>query len=209
MFLAGSSDRWTWSMDVERSIDFCIHALRRDGLHVAPFDQHPEGDGSLRRNGLEAESWRTWLTTVLDAHGRLKALSRADDPSQVDHRAVFELAESIFSPAALCPGSSELRARLEALWVEYEPAGQRWEQAFSIGESSLLGRQVADGGARIWKGLLPYHERLTTLQVYLVDYPAPAVLTVPPLTCVIAPATGDRDGFAGQVISAAEMLAPS
>jgi hypothetical protein len=66
---------------------------------------------------------------------------------------------------------------------------------------------MADGGARIWKGLLPYHERLATLHVYLVDYPAPAVLTVPPLTCVIAPATGDRDGFAGQVTSAAERLA--
>lgn len=68
---------------------------------------------------------------------------------------------------------------------------------------------MADGGARIWKGLLPYHERLTTLEVYLVDYPAPAVLTIPPLTCVIAPATGERDGFAVQVVSAAETLAAS
>lgn len=43
VFRAGSSDRWTWSMDIERSVDFCVYALRRDGLHVAPFDQHPEG----------------------------------------------------------------------------------------------------------------------------------------------------------------------
>ena len=60
---------------------------------------------------------------------------------------------------------------------------------------------------QIWNGLLPYHERLATLEVYLVDYPAAAVLPVPPLTSVIAPATGDRDGFARQVVSAAEMLA--
>lgn len=209
MYLAGSSDRWTWSMDVERSVDFCVYALRRDGLRVAPFDQHPEGDGRLRANGLDAESWRTWLTSVLDAHARLKTLMSADDLSRVDRHQISEAFHTFSTPAGLCPGSSELRASLEALWAEYEPAGQRWEQAFSIGESSLLGRQMADGGARIWKGLLPYHERLATLQVYFVDYPAPAVLTVPPLTCVIAPATGDRDGFAGQIISAAEMLAGS
>jgi hypothetical protein len=35
---------------------------------------------------------------------------------------------------------------------------------------------------------------------------APAVLTIPPLTCVIAP-TGDPDTYARQVISAAEALA--
>lgn len=45
--------------------------------------------------------------------------------------------------------------------------------------------------------------------VRLVDYPALGVLTVPPLTCVIAPGTGDRNGFAGQVVSAAEILAAS
>jgi hypothetical protein len=209
VFLARSSDRWTWSMDVERSVDFCISALRRDGLRVAPFDQHPEGDGSLRANGLDAESWRTWLTSVVDAHWRLKALSSADDLSRVDRQQIVEAFDTFSTPAGLCPGSSGLRTRLQALWAEYEPAGQRWEQAFSIGESSLLGRQMADGGARIWKGLLPYHERLTTLQVYLVDYPAPAVLTTPPLTCVIAPATGERDGFAAQVVAAAETLATS
>jgi hypothetical protein len=77
-----------------------------------------------------------------------------------------------------------------------------WGGAVAIGV-------VAVALAEIWNKLLPYHERLATLHVYLVDYPAPAVLTVPPLTCVIAPATGDRDGFASQVISAAERLAGS
>lgn len=209
MFLAGSSDRWTWSMDVERSVDFCVYALRRDGLRVAPFDQHPEGDGSLRANGLDAESWQAWLTSVLDAHGRLKAISSAGDLSQVERQQIKEAFDAFSAPAGLCPGSSELRAQLEALWVEYEPTGLRWEDSLTGGPTGRVSRFLTRPARQIWKGLLPYHERLATLQVYLVDYPAPAVLTVPPLTCVIAPATADRDGFAGQVVSAAEMLAAS
>lgn len=207
MFLAGSSDRWTWSIDVERSVDFCVYALRRDGLRVAPFDQHPDGDGSFRAAGLDAESWPAWLASVLDAHKRLNALSSADNRSQVDRQQIVEAFHSFSAPARLCWGSSELRARLEALWVEYEPVGRRWEESTSVGKGGRVGRHLADGGARIWKGMLPYHERLATLRVYLVDYPAPAVLTLPPLTCVIAPASADRDGFAGQVISAAGTLA--
>ncbi len=206
MFLAGSSDRWTWSMDVERSVDFCVYALRRDGLRVAPFDQHPDGDGSLRVNGLDAESWRTWVASVLDAHRRLKSLSTAD-LSQVDRQQIKEAFDAFSAPARLCPGSTELRARLEALWAEYEPTGQQWEGSLTGGRTGRLSRFLTRPARQIWNGLLPYHERLATLQVYLVDYPAAAVLTVPPLTCVIAPATGDRDGFAGQVVSAAGMLA--
>ena len=133
MFLAGSSDRWTWSMDVERSVDFCVYALRRDGLRVAPFDQHPDGDGSLRVSGLDAESWRTWLARVLDAHRRLKALSSADDLSQVARQQIKEAFDAFSAPASLCPGSTELWARLEALWAEYEPTGWRWEEALTGG----------------------------------------------------------------------------
>jgi hypothetical protein len=144
---------------------------------------------------------------VLDAHTRLKALSSAEGPSRVDRNQIIEAFNSFATPAGLCPGSSELRVRLEALWSGYEPAGTRWERSASLGKGGLVHRHLADGGAQIWKRLLPFHERLPTLHVYLVDYPAPAVLAVAPLTCVIAPATGDRHGFAGQVTSAAEALA--
>lgn len=44
------------------AIDFCIWALEKDGLRVPPFDQHPDGDRSLRSSGLSAEAWKFWLT---------------------------------------------------------------------------------------------------------------------------------------------------
>src|SRR4029077_287534 len=43
-----------------------------DGLHVPPFDQHPDGDGSLRSLGLTAADWQTWFL-------------RASNPKQREH----------------------------------------------------------------------------------------------------------------------------
>jgi len=53
---------------------------------------------------------------------------------------------------------------------------------------------------------VPFHGRLTTISVFLVDYPAPVVMAVPPVTCLIAPGTATGD-YARQVLTAAEQLA--
>lgn len=60
----------------------------------------------------------------------------------------------------------------------------------------------------LWKALVPFHDRLSTISVFLVDYPVPVVRAVPPTTCLIAPATGSAD-YARQVLAAAEQLAPA
>jgi len=208
MFGSRSSDRWSWSSYVERPVDFCVHALQRDGLRVRPFDQHPDGDRSLRDAGLDAWIWQTWLTTVIDGHARLNGAAVIADKTKVDHQAVIDLAESFFSPWRLCPGPTAIKARLEALWAEFEggPNAEPPDRKTTAPERDLMDRLLPDGGARIWRGLVPYHEWLSTLNVYLVDYVAPAVLTIPPLTCVIA-AAADHEAYARQVISAAEALA--
>jgi len=43
------------------AIDFCVWVLEKDGLRVSPFDQHPDGDHSLRSRGLTAEAWQGWI----------------------------------------------------------------------------------------------------------------------------------------------------
>ena len=45
------------SLGMGSAIDFCVWVLEKDGLRVAPFDQHPDGDGSLRSRGMTAEAW--------------------------------------------------------------------------------------------------------------------------------------------------------
>jgi hypothetical protein len=51
--------------------------LGRDARHqllrIPPFDQHSDGDGSLRAAGLTAASWQAWLAALLDLRLRLSA----------------------------------------------------------------------------------------------------------------------------------------
>lgn len=209
MHLAGSSDSWSWSVDVEPPVDFCVWALRHDGLMISPFDRHPDGDGDLREKGLHAASWRAWLAAVLDHHARLKELTSTGDLSQIDRGQVSDIFDAFSAPAHLCPGSAELGARLDELWTDYEPIGDRWSRELSTGKARFLRRQTPAQQRWLWDALVPFHERLPTLRVYLIDYPAPVVMPIAPMTCVIVPGTSDRDGaaYARQVVAAAEALA--
>ena len=57
----------SWRIDYgfNHSVDFCIWVLEIDGLRVPPFDQHPEGNRILQNVGLNTDSWRQWLATVV------------------------------------------------------------------------------------------------------------------------------------------------
>jgi hypothetical protein len=41
----------------DRPCDFALWILQTDGLHVPPFDRHPEGNGKLQRLGMTAQQW--------------------------------------------------------------------------------------------------------------------------------------------------------
>lgn len=62
----------------------------------------------------------------------------------------------------------------------------------------------------LWRALMPFHERLPTLSIFLIDYPVPVVMTVPSVSCVIARDRSDPDGstYAQQVLAAAKQLSP-
>ena len=71
MRLLYSRDDWSFAGDfLEPSLDFCLWVLQVDGLRVPPFDQHPDGDGSLRAIGLTAENWQAWFLRVIDPEQR-------------------------------------------------------------------------------------------------------------------------------------------
>lgn len=119
MFLPGSAERWHWSTDVAPGVNFCVLVLQADGLRVAPFDQHPDGDGSLRAAGLTPDTWRSWLADVVTRHQQLA--EGAFPPSRA-------LAESIHAPASIWEGKPAVGARLTELWSRYAAQADAWKR---------------------------------------------------------------------------------
>lgn len=105
-------------------------------------------------------------------------------------------------PGSFCPGPNELRARLDRLWDAYAADGETWKRRMSdIGRRFGSGRQQR----ALWQALRPFHERLATLSVFLVDYPEPVVMPLPPAACLIAPVE-DPGEHGRQVVAAASRL---
>ena len=102
MILGEPTDRWFWSEDVDVAVDFCVRALRHDGLRVPPFDRHPDGDGSLRALGLDPGGWRRWLDAVLERLERLDAHIRQPD-WRAHRRAVANIGRPLGGPARRRP----------------------------------------------------------------------------------------------------------
>ncbi len=203
--LAGWSNNWYWSEDAFPPVSFCVRALVLDGLAVAPFDRHGSGDGRLREVGLDIDLWREWVASVLHqqaimgAHARTLGTPEARGPSLERARAA---ADVLRMPGSFCPGSDELRARLNKLYADYAPAGEVWKRRMS--ETSHLrgsGRQQR----ALWNALTPFHGRLPTLSVFLVEYCEPVMMPVPPTTGLIAPEP-DPVGYGRQVVEVAAAL---
>jgi hypothetical protein len=208
MFLSGSGDRWHWSEDAFPPIDFCVYALLRDGLRVGSFDRHPEGDGTLRALGLDAGVWWHWVTELLEQHTRLsRAIDALGAGRQDESRALGAApAKVLRRPASACPGSDALKAWLDALWADYEPIGDAWKRSMTGDGTARRRRGSGADQRRQWRELMPFHDRLPTISVFLVAYPVPVIVPVPPVTCLIAP-VDDPAGYTRQVVAAAEALA--
>lgn len=205
-FLPGPSDQWHWSSDTFPPLSFCVRTLILDGLAVAPFDRHPDGDGGLRELGLDAEMWHEWVVSVirqretLGEHARSLGTPDARGPLLEHAQAA---AEVMREPGTFCPGPAELRARLNALFSDYAPAGEAWKRRMS--DVPRLHGSPRQQRA-LWNALIPFHARLATITAYFVEYVDPVVMLLPPTTCLIAP-EDDPDGFRRQIVAAATGLA--
>lgn len=138
---------------------------------------------------------------------RARAAQRAREPDWLaDRAALATLAAAASAPVTLCPGTPELRARLEELWVNYQPKGERWKWDMTSGPRGVRNRLAPHEQRWLWKALVPFHDRLPTISVFLVDYSTPIVMAVPPTTCLIAPSSASAE-YVRQVLAAAEQLA--
>ena len=200
--LLGSSDQWHWSGDAFPPVAFCVRALVLDGLAVPPFDRHPDGDRRLRELGLDAETWAAWLAAVLRQHATIDELART--ASTPDSRGpMLAAAEVLRKPGSFRPGPVKLQERLNEVFTDYEPSGEAWKWRMSDA------RRLHGSGREqraLWNALVPFHDRLPTLVVFLVDYVEPVMMPLPPTSCLIAPAD-DPEEYGCQVLAAATALA--
>lgn len=128
-------------------VDFCFWVLEADGLHVAPFEHHTGGDGTLQAAGLNAAGWQAWMHEVIGVHGQRKctwhygSAQRAKDAwtslqgettlREERNKALlkslrqtsFELLPAFLAKPFLPPdfwnGNPEVGQRLGELWEEY------------------------------------------------------------------------------------------
>src|SRR5258708_3860245 len=213
MRLLHSRNSWTFSYGFNMMVDFCTWVLEVDGLHVPPFDQHPERDGSLRTAGLDAEAWQSWLTRVVNLqYEQQQAHQRQPRTDPLNPQ--FDL-RSVLIPEALNPpiawtGNDAVRSRLAELWEQYGPLSNERNKA----EARLARkRQQLEIEQRInlWRALSPYHSRIPTLIVHMVQYEQPINYLIPPIS-VIMTYTGEQPGaaeFRERLLDAAAELTAS
>jgi hypothetical protein len=189
-------DRWGWSLIGSQSVEFCVWALIQDGLHLRPFDIHPNGDERLRQAGMDAAGWTQWFKTVVnrdvDFHERLRlggdlepmSFYESDPPTVAEQ---LRMKEALWAktPPALWKGSRQVGELLDGLWDDYSSRPvlrrnrpPRWprdrEDPGTIAQDRDLYTSLRERGSD-----------LPSLYCYPVAYPALVVREVAPMALVL------------------------
>ncbi len=188
MHLLGSRNTFTYSFGFNMMVDFCIWVLETDGLQVTPFDQHPDGDGSLRAVGLNAEGWQSWLIRVvnLQYEQRQTNMKRVlKDPlnmQKIDPRSLF--IPEVHNPPMAWRGDATIGSRLAELWEQYGPISSKRYKG-EIKFSRAMTKEEQKGGKRLYDELQPYYSLLPMLEILFVSYPQPLDYLILPISIVM------------------------
>jgi hypothetical protein len=202
MFRAETGNRWLSRYGFNMMADFCVWVLEKDGLQAPPFDAHPDGDGTLRSAGLQAQEWKLWTAQVIQLQDQefqtmSQHLKVGMDPSP------FFIADA-HNPPASWPGNVAVRKRLDTLWEQYGPLSNersKWERP--------LAKQRRPMMHQLWNDLQPYHTRIPALMVHLIKYPKQVEYIIPPVSVILTVADDhmDNETFRLRILHAAESLA--
>jgi hypothetical protein len=231
--LLHSRNNWRYSEGSEPTIDFCLWVLQVDGLHVPPFDQHSDGDGSLRARGLTAEDWQSWFLRVMD-HEQKKQdieqlrqlhlanylkISNEPDLEHLQQRRKAEHFKTSTQPPLPPPpefryhlaswkGSAAVKDRLIELDEQYKQVSSQHERICD----DLSRAQLKDErrtGSRLYDELKPYFSRIPPLHIYLAVYEFPLDYIVLPATLLMTVQEGQPQAqeHRERVLAAAAELA--
>lgn len=233
MQLLHSRHSWHYRQGDNPAVDFCLWALQVDGLRVPPFDQHPDGDGSLRTLGLTADDWQVWLLRTLDPVQSKQdmehlqqlhlteylKISGEPDLEHLKRRHQEEQLKISTDPPLPPPpefchyqaswqGSLAIKNKLIELEKQYRQNTQKQEKLRESVERSLS-REEDKAATRLYDELKPYHNRIPPLNICFVAYESPLDYLIAPATLLITIQEGQPglQEFRERVMSAVAELA--
>lgn len=217
MLRVGMENSWTYGCETSMGVDFCLWVLEIDGLRVAPFDRHPDGDAALRQAGLTAQAWQAWFDAVVAFESSESSLERvsppvesgAGSPARTTPPVAWpDMRTRITKTVELWAGAPAVGALLAQMWERYGPLSSGRRARVS---SFLGGFAHSDGRRALWQDLAPYHARLPFLKAYLVAYPAQILHPIPPASFVVALGAEEPTypEFRAWILRTAEALASS
>jgi hypothetical protein len=197
-----------WTEGISLPLDFAVYVLRHDGLRLAPFESHPDGDGRLRAAGMGSDSWSEWVQVLVRREKDLAAVA-ADLTIPSEPSAARQLAAQIRltreQPWTAFPNGRGIRDRIADTWVGYVDDALRWSDSLARGRQH---DRVSVARERSLRGALQRLPGLPPFSVFRVRYESPAVLVIPPDVCIVGlPDDPDQGrGFVEQVEAGALKL---
>jgi hypothetical protein len=233
MHMLHSRNPWSLHYGPDPTINFCFWVLLLDGLRVPPFDQHPNGDSSLRDLGLTEASWRTWFLRVLDPQQRRQDERQLQQESLVEYLKIsgepdlehlkrrYQTEHLKMSNAPPLPpppeyhhyhaswkGSTAVRNRLIELQKPYKQVYRQYD-VLCDDIIRAVSKEEQRSGINLYHALQPYHTRIPALTVYFVEYEHPLDYLVLPATLILTVQEGQPSPqeFHERVLAAAAELA--
>jgi len=167
---------WHYSIDNPIGLNFCLWVLQTDGLRVPPFDRHPDGDGTLRAEGMDEHSWKVWWDEVLHRHLEFHNFV------QSRRRPTGDLVHSHYLSYVCWEGDPEVALLLEEMWNDYEPEANKWKKRIAE-RRPYVGRPAEE--RRFWRQLEPFRKVLPAPRIYVVEYPEAVIARVSSSAAVI------------------------
>ncbi|HEY7415197.1 MAG TPA: hypothetical protein VH593_08400, partial [Ktedonobacteraceae bacterium] len=207
-----SRHSWHYRQGSNPALDFCLWTLEVDGLRVPPFDQHPDGDGSLRALGLTADAWQTWFLRALDP------AQSEHDVEELQRNQAEQLKSSAGPPLPPPPefhyyqaswdGSVAIKNKLNELEKQFRQISSQREKIGREVEVALH-REERKATTRLYDELKPYHHRIPPLNICFVTYASPLDYLAAPATLLMTLQEGQPgfQEFRERVLAAVEELA--
>lgn len=232
MYLLHSRNPWLLRYGPEPIINFCCGVLLLDGLHVPPFDQHLDGDGSLRDLGLTEASWRAWFLRVIDPQQRKQDEEELQQQSIAEYLKIsgepdlehlsrriraeqLKMSKDLPLPPpeyhfyhASWKGSISVRNRLIDLQKQCNQMDIQYNKICSR-ILRVLQKEEYKSEMDLYDELKPYHTRIPALIIHFVAYESPLDYLVSPATLIMTVQEGQPDfqEFRERVLAGAAELA--